>query len=246
MVEAADEPEPVAQRTGHQPGPGGGPDQGEAGQVETDAARRRALADEDVQLEVLHGRIEDLLDRPVEPVDLVDEQDVALLQIGEQRGQITGPDEHRAGGDPEPDSHLRGHDPGQRGLAQTRGPGEQQVVDRLLPFQRRLDDDAEVLGELALPDELVEGARPEPGVLRLLGRPDLRIDGPDPTRPSVGCPRDPVGRCRGRRHAVRQHLASRLGRHRFRASWRSALRTISSTGSSSSTTSITSRISSGP
>ncbi len=247
VVEAADEAEAVAQRTGHQSGPGGGPDQGEAGQVEADAAGRRALADEDVQLEVLHGRIEDLLDRPVEPVDLVDEEDVALLEIGQEGGQITGPDQHGAGGDPEPDPHFGGHDPGQGGLAQARGPGEQEVVDRLLPFPGRLDDDAEVLGELALPHELVEGAGTEPGVLRLLGRPDVRIDGPDPTRgPSLRRPGGGVAGPRSRRHTVGQHFAPGLGRHRFRASWRRAVRTISSTGSSSSTTSITPRISSGP
>ena len=91
----------------------------------------RALADEDVELEVLHGRIEDLLDRAVQAVDLVDEQHVALLQIGEQGGQVTGPDQHRAGGDPKADTHLGGHDAGQRGLAQARRSGEEQVVDRL-------------------------------------------------------------------------------------------------------------------
>ena len=95
-VEAADEAEPVAQRAGHQPGAGGGADQGEPGQVESDAAGRRALADEDVELEVLHGRVEDLLHRPVQAVDLVDEEDVALLEVGEQGGQVAGPDQHRA------------------------------------------------------------------------------------------------------------------------------------------------------
>ena len=119
-VEPADEPEPVAQRPGDQPGAGGGPDQGEPGQVEPDAAGGRALADEDVELEVLHGRIEDLLHRPVQPVDLVDEEDVALLEVGEQGGQVAGPDQHRPRGDPQPDAHLGGHDAGQRGLAQAR------------------------------------------------------------------------------------------------------------------------------
>ena len=97
VIETPDEAEPVAQGSGDQPGPGGGPHQSEPGKVEPDAPRRGPLADEDVQLEVLHGRIEDLLHRPVEPVDLVDEQDVALLQIGEQGGKITRPYENRAG-----------------------------------------------------------------------------------------------------------------------------------------------------
>ena len=59
---------------------------------------RRPLADDQVELEVLHRRIEDLLDRRREAVDLVDEQHVARLQIGEdaRRGRrrfwITGPE----------------------------------------------------------------------------------------------------------------------------------------------------------
>ena len=40
-----------------------------------------ALADDDVELEVLHGRIQDLLDRPRQTVDLVDEQQVAVLEF---------------------------------------------------------------------------------------------------------------------------------------------------------------------
>ena len=43
-------------------------------------ARRRPLADDEVELEVLHRRIEDFLDRRIEPVDLVDEQHVARLR----------------------------------------------------------------------------------------------------------------------------------------------------------------------
>ena len=51
---------------------------------------RRPLADDQVELEILHRRIEDLLDRRREPVDLVDEQHVARLQVGQQRGEIAG------------------------------------------------------------------------------------------------------------------------------------------------------------
>jgi hypothetical protein len=38
------------------------------------------LADDEVELEILHRRIEHLLDRRVEPMDFVDEQNVALLR----------------------------------------------------------------------------------------------------------------------------------------------------------------------
>ena len=51
---------------------------------------RRPLADHHVEREVLHGRIEDLLDRVVEAVDLVDEQDVPLVEVGQDRGEVAG------------------------------------------------------------------------------------------------------------------------------------------------------------
>ena len=54
------------------------------------------FADDEVELVVLHGGIEDLLHRRVEAVDLVDEQDVAVLQVGEQRGEVAGLGDHRA------------------------------------------------------------------------------------------------------------------------------------------------------
>ena len=100
------------------------PDQGEAGQVEADRTGRRALADHDVEGEVLHGRVEDLLHDPVEAVDLVDEEDVALVEVGQDGGQVARPLQRRPAGDPQAHAHLGGHDPGQGGLPQARGAGE--------------------------------------------------------------------------------------------------------------------------
>ena len=48
------------------------------------------LADHDVELVVLHRRIQHLLDHRREAMDLVDEQHVARLQVGEQRREIPG------------------------------------------------------------------------------------------------------------------------------------------------------------
>ena len=234
QVEPADEPEPVAQRAGHQAGAGGGADQGEPGQVEADAPRRRALADQDVELEVLHRRVEDLLHGAVHAVDLVDEEDVALLEVGEQGGQVAGPDQHRPRRDPEPDAELGGDDAGQRRLAEARGAGEQQVVGGLLALERRLDDDAQVLGQLALADELVEGPGPEAGLVRLLGRGRHRVQLAGRLALDAG-----VHPGRG------QHLLAGVRAHRFRTSSRRALRTSSSTGASASAASSAPAISSG-
>ena len=50
----------------------------------------RPLADNEIELEILHRRIQHFLDRRAEAMDFVDEQDVALFEIGQQRGEIAG------------------------------------------------------------------------------------------------------------------------------------------------------------
>ena len=123
--------EAVAQRIGQKPGAGGGADQREFGQVDLHRARRRALADDQIELKILHRRIEHLLDRRIEPVDLVDEQHVALFEIGQQRREIAGLGDHRTGRGAEIDAELARHDLRQRGLAQARRTDEQHVIERL-------------------------------------------------------------------------------------------------------------------
>ena len=125
MVQPAYKAKAVAQGASDQPGAGGRPYQRESGKVQPDAPGGRALSDQDVELEVLHCRIEDLLHGAVEAMDLVDEQYIALLQVGQQRCQVARPDQHRSCGDTEPHAHLGSHDPGQRGLPQPGRTGEQ-------------------------------------------------------------------------------------------------------------------------
>ena len=95
-VEAVDRAEAGAQRRGHQRQPGRRADQREARQLQADVARARPLADDDVERKVLHRRVEHLFDRPAQPVHLVDEEDVALAQVGQDRGQIAGALDGRA------------------------------------------------------------------------------------------------------------------------------------------------------
>ena len=65
-------------------------------------------------------------------VDLIDKQDVAGIQIGQQSGQIAGLFNGGAGGDPDAHAHLVGDDAGQGGFAQTGRAVEQGVVQRLV------------------------------------------------------------------------------------------------------------------
>ena len=151
--------EAVAQRRRQQPLPGGRADQGEARQVDPHRARRRSFADHQVERAVLHRRIEHLLDRRIEAVDLVDEQDVAVLEIGEQRGEIARLGDHRAGGGAKADAHLAREDSGERRLAEPGRAVEQHVVERLAAALRRLDEHPQILARRLLADEFVEGLR---------------------------------------------------------------------------------------
>ena len=114
------EAEPVAQRAGQQPGPGGGADQGERRDLQRDGGGARPLADDDVDPEVLHRHVEHLLGGPRHPVDLVDEEHVTLVEPGEDRGEVTGVRDRRSAGQPQRGAHLGGDDHRQGGLAEAR------------------------------------------------------------------------------------------------------------------------------
>ena len=96
----------------------------------------------------------------VEPVDLVDEQDVAVVEVGEDRRQVAGPLESGPRGDAEVGPQLVGHDLGQRGLAQTRPAAEKQVVDVVLAAAHcGTDQDLEMGLHPVLADELRKRTR---------------------------------------------------------------------------------------
>ena len=141
-VEPHRDAEAVAQRIGQQPGARRRADQREGREVDLDRARRRPLADDEVELEILHRRIEDLLDRRIEPMDLVDEQHVARLEIGEQRREVAGLGDHRPRGRAETDAELARDDLRQRRLAEAGRADEQHVVERLAAALRGRDEDA--------------------------------------------------------------------------------------------------------
>jgi hypothetical protein len=128
-------------------------------QVECEGARGRPLADDDVEPEVLERRIEDLFDRVVQAMDLVDEEDVARLEAGQDRRHVALALERRAGDAADTDAELLTHDEGERGLAQPGRTDEQDVVERLLPSLRRRERDRQRLLDPRLADELGQIAR---------------------------------------------------------------------------------------
>ena len=90
-------------------------------------------------------------------MDLVDEEDVALAEIGEDPHEVRAALDGGAGGGDEAGAHLVGEDPRQRGLAQSRGPIEQDVIDALAALARRLHRHLETRHRLLLSDVLGEG-----------------------------------------------------------------------------------------
>ena len=158
-VEPVGHPEPVAQRAADPAGPRRGADHGERLEAEPQAARARPLADHDVEREVLHRRVEDLLDRPVEAVDLVDEQDVALVEGREDRGEVPRPLDRRPARVADVHAELAGDDRRERRLAEAGRAVEQDVIRRLSPPLRRLEQHVEARLDLALADVLVERPR---------------------------------------------------------------------------------------
>ncbi len=141
-IQAEHAAEAVAQGRGQKPHARGGADQGEGLQVDFDRARARPLADDQVDLVVLHGGVQNLLDAGGHAVDLVDEQDIVARKIGQDGRQVAHALQHRAGGRDHAHAELRGHDLGQGGLAQAGAAGKQRVVQGLAAFPRRLDEHA--------------------------------------------------------------------------------------------------------
>jgi len=97
-IEPNGDAEPIPQGRRDQARPGGRADQRKGLQIDPNRARRRPFPDDQIELEVLHGRIEDFLHRRVETVNLIDEQDVARLQVGQDGRQVAGPRDNGAGG----------------------------------------------------------------------------------------------------------------------------------------------------
>ena len=131
----------------------------EARQVQPDAAGVRPLVDDDVELEVLHRRVEVFLDGLLQTVDFVDEQHVACLEVGEQAGEVAGLLDGRAAGALEVRAHRLGEDVGERGLAEAGRAAEQDVVERFAALLGGLHGDLEPLLDLGLAGE-VQGPAP--------------------------------------------------------------------------------------
>ena len=214
VLEAMLDPEAVAERRGDQPGPGRRSDQGERGQRDRDHARPRALADRDRQAAVLHRRVEGLLERAGQAVDLVDEENGAGLERGQERRDVALALECGACGLHERDAELGGDDLRERRLAEPGRPGEQDVIECLAAAGGGLDRDRELILDRRLADEVTESAGSERAVEILVGQLLGIVDSVPPAPPArpvegvggVGGSQSPDG---AHRRAVRRAWAIR-------------------------------------
>jgi len=130
-------------------------------------------------------------------MDFIDEQHVAWFKIGQQRGQIAGPLQHRARGLAQVDLHFVGEDVGQRGFTQTRRAEDQHVVQRFGAFARGADENFHLLAHHRLTD-----------VVRQMARTDLSVE------------RDFFGALAGRDQAGVRHVSWRIALCRRRMNLR--------------------------
>ena len=94
-------------------------------------------------------------------MDLIDEEDVTLLETGEDRRHVALPLDRGAGDGPDADAELVADDVRERGLSETRRAGKKDVVERLASPFRRLEGDRQLLLRALLADEVVERLRTE-------------------------------------------------------------------------------------
>ena len=151
--------EPRSQRRGQQTAARRGAHERERGQFDLNRAGRGAFVQHDVDFEVLHRRVEILLDDRAQPVDFVDEKHIARIQSREQSRQIARFVQHGTRRDAQLGTHFVGDDVGQRRLAQSRRAVQQYVVERIAAHQRRFDEYAEVFDDFVLSGEVAQFLR---------------------------------------------------------------------------------------
>lgn len=161
IFQPVDDAEPVAERGRELANAGRRSDQRELGEIEPDGAGAWPLADDDIECEIFHCRIEDLLDHPVQTVDLVDEQDIVRFKIGQNGCQVARPFNCRAGGDLKIDPHLIGDDRRQSGLAQTGRAVKEEVLQMFPAGAGGVKMDLQVFFELGLADKVLESFGPQ-------------------------------------------------------------------------------------
>jgi len=90
-------------------------------------------------------------------------------EVGEDRRQVTGALDRRAGSRAQIDLHFVGQDVGERRLAQAGRPVEQDVIEAVSASAGGFDQDSQVFLDPLLADHLPEQARAQAEFVRVIG-----------------------------------------------------------------------------
>ncbi len=112
-------------------------------------------------LEVFHRRIEDLLDRWLQAMNLVDEEHLAGLEVRQDSHQISRFLNHRPRRRTHSHAELVGNHICERRLAEAWRAIEQDVVECFAPLPRGRDGNLQVFAHAVLADVVIQLARPQ-------------------------------------------------------------------------------------
>jgi hypothetical protein len=119
------------------------------------------LIDDDVEPVIFHRRVKIFLNRRLEPMDFIDEKDIAFFQAGEKPSELAGSFNHRSAGIFDIHAHRVRNDVSERGLAQTGRTAQQNVLEHIAPFFRRFHHQFQAFTHLHLTGEFAEHRWPQ-------------------------------------------------------------------------------------
>jgi hypothetical protein len=148
--------ETVAKGRGEQTRTGCGPDQGKRRQVELYGAGGWSLSNDNIQLEVFHGWIEDFFHNMVQPVNLVDKEHIARFEVREDGCEVPLALYDRPGGASHLHPQLIADNGSQRCFPQAGKPVKEDMVQRFPTESCRFDKNGQVFLDSILADILIE------------------------------------------------------------------------------------------
>ena len=108
---------------------------------------------------ILHRRVEIFFDGGLEPVNLIDKENISALQSRQDTGEISGPFDHRTAGGLDIDFHRIGKDVGDGRLSQSGWAAQQDMFEHVAALFRGLDHQFQPLADARLSLELAEKRR---------------------------------------------------------------------------------------
>src|SRR5260370_31646668 len=117
-------------------------------------ARARALADDEIDSVILHGRIKNLLDRGEQAMDFIEEEKLADLDRRENRREVALALEQRAGTGLDRNAQFIGDNLRKRSLTKTWRAIEQHVIERIAAAAGGFDGDQDIFLDARLADEV--------------------------------------------------------------------------------------------